>query len=212
MSLVSCTTADCENPTATYLCRQCVSDLQANLDKLEDYLPDLDVTIARLDNVRPQGGGGGSKSTGSAAPANLDAVQMKINLLMALQHDAEQYALMQDAGQQAWMISEWERTTELLLSGPAAVVVDDEANREKLRQVKQEPMPGKALIDWLKEKARIIVTHKDLDNWVERGKVRVRGFHSSGKRGRPERTFDPIEVLEARHATRREKFDRITPM
>jgi hypothetical protein len=210
LSLIECTTPKCGNQTATYLCHQCVSDLQANLDKLAIYLPDLDVTIARLDNVRPQGGGG-TKSTGSAAPANLDAVQMKINLLMALQHDAEQYALMPDAGQQAWLIAEWERTTELLLSGPVAVVVDDKANLQRLQDIQRDPMPGKAIIEWLKDKARIIVTHKDLNNWVERGKLRVHGFQSNGKRGRPERTFDPIEVLEARHATRRE-FDRITPM
>ena len=68
MNSQECTTDDCRNMTSTYLCGQCVSDLQQWLDRIPILLVELRVTIARQDNVRPAGGGGSGSKPGSAAP------------------------------------------------------------------------------------------------------------------------------------------------
>ena len=111
-----CTTTDCGNHTSEYLCTQCVSDLQAWLDKVPVLLVELPVTIAKLDNVRPAGGGGGSKP-GSAAPINLDALQLQENLRTV--HRARASALAKDAraAGMAWLVKDWVTKAELLISG-----------------------------------------------------------------------------------------------
>ena len=84
--------------TTNYICNQCTKDLQAWIDKCAEILPELDDTIARLDNVRVSNneGGNGSRSAGSSAPLNLDAMQLKINLA-SLTQTAEHYAKDQHA-------------------------------------------------------------------------------------------------------------------
>lgn len=112
-----CTTMDCGNGTTSYLCDQCVSDLQAWVEKAHKYAPELNVTIAKLDVLRHAGstGGGGGKA-GSAAPINLDAVQLQQNLY-SVDRDAKVYALDQFAAGIAWTIQEWVDKAELLISG-----------------------------------------------------------------------------------------------
>ena len=63
---MTCTTPDCGNPSDLYLCRDCVRDLQAWIDKARELLPDLEVTILRLDNVRRRSEGGNGGKSGSA--------------------------------------------------------------------------------------------------------------------------------------------------
>lgn len=115
-----CTTADCQNWTSTYLCTQCVSDMQSWLDKVSELLPELDVTIARLDVVRRSSEGGHSKTTGSAAPINLDALQIKANL-QSLGTDANYYAGDQFAAGIASTIQDWVTKAEVIISGPEEV-------------------------------------------------------------------------------------------
>ncbi|UDL14910.1 helix-turn-helix DNA binding domain protein [Arthrobacter phage Sarge] len=116
-----CTTADCANHTSTYLCGQCVSDLQQWLDKVPDLITELGDTIARLDNVRPAGGGwnSGGKPV-SAAPLNLDALQMQENL-RSVWADANAYAHDDRAAGLAWLIQDWVTKAELLVSGPEEI-------------------------------------------------------------------------------------------
>jgi hypothetical protein len=103
--------------TSTYLCTQCVSDLQQWLDRVPVLLIDLRVTIARLDNVRPVGGGGsGGSKPGSAAPINLDALQLAENL-RSCGSDAKHYAHDERAAGLAWLIQDWVNKAELMVSG-----------------------------------------------------------------------------------------------
>ena len=111
-----CTTDDCRNMTSTYLCSQCVSDLQQWIARIPILLVELRVTIARQDNVRPAGGGGGGSKPGSAAPLNFDAWQLQENL-RAVGKSAMDYAHDEHAAGTAWMIQDWCQKAELLISG-----------------------------------------------------------------------------------------------
>ncbi|WP_461169284.1 hypothetical protein [Arthrobacter sp. Z1-15] len=78
-----CTTTVCRNETSTYLCNQCVSDLQLWLDKVTETRQMLFTTMAKLDNTGPknsEGGGGGS--TGSAMPLRDGAMDKRHALAM----------------------------------------------------------------------------------------------------------------------------------
>lgn len=166
---MDCTTPECGTPTAgTYLCTQCVSDLQAWIDQVAFLLPELDVTIKRLDVTRP--GNSETRSTnvaGSAAPANLDALQLKLNL-ESVTHTAAEYAAMDHAAGSAWIISEWCKSAELLISGPAEPRIDHQANKARIKEI-APPMITRQLIPWLKKNARIHITRADINNWRQRG-------------------------------------------
>lgn len=191
MSL-ECTTQDCQNHTSTYLCTQCVTDLQAWLDKIPALIEALTVTVAKLDNVRSAGGGGGSKP-GSAAPINLDALQIQENL-RGVGRDAKAYAHDDRAAGLAWLIQDWATKAELLVSGPEAETVNHARNRERVRNI-APPMPTRELLPWLRANAKIAVTSMDIRNWARRGKLvavdRV-----------PQPTYHPHDVLNAWHDTR----------
>lgn len=80
---MTCTTADCNNPTDQYLCGQCVNDLQLWLDKVTETRQMLFTTMAKLDNTGPknsEGGGGGS--IGSAMPLREGAMEKRFALAM----------------------------------------------------------------------------------------------------------------------------------
>lgn len=90
---MSCTAPDCELPTSTYLCKQCVSDLQAWIDRVPAMREELFTTMARLDNVRPpnsESGGGGS--AGSSIPLDERAMDMRYALKFWEGHDAKDLA------------------------------------------------------------------------------------------------------------------------
>jgi len=191
---MECTTDDCRNMTSTYLCTQCVSDLQSWLDRIPVLLVELRVTIARQDNVRPAGGGGGGSKPGSAAPINLDALQLSENL-RTVGGDANTYAHQEHAAGAAWLIQDWVTKAELLVSGPEAEHVNHAAIRAKLDQHRPDPMPTRKLIPWLKENARITVTQFDIRNWARRGKL-------TPVEREPLPTYHPYDVLNAWHDTR----------
>jgi len=188
-----CTTEDCRNMTHVYLCTQCVTDLQAWLDRIPVLLIDLRVTIARLDNVRPVGGGGsGGSRPGSAAPINLDALQLAENL-KSCASDAKAYAHDDRAAGLAWLIQDWCRKAELLVSGPEAETINHADIRKRVQNI-APPMPTRDLTKWLRDHARIHVTSMDIRNWVRRGKL-------AAVDREPQPTYHPHEVLDAWHDT-----------
>lgn len=194
---MTCTTSDCEMPTETYLCTQCVSDLQAWIDKALVLLPDLDVTIARLDVTRP-----GNPETrnsnvaGSAAPGNLDAMQLKMNL-ESIDRTAAEYAVLDHAAGTAWIIGEWVTSAELLISGPEAVT--PRHHDEIMKEIKgnTEPMTAKDCAAWLSQAIGIHFTSKRIRNWVDR-----RGLRAVSTDGHPK--YLPEDVLAAYRQRERE--------
>lgn len=193
MTAAPCTTPTCETPTETYLCHQCVSDLQAWIDKIPDLYVELDVTIARLDKVTKQQGGGGGKA-GSKAPLNLDALELKVNL-ESVKFDAAHYANDENAALIAWTIQDWVTKAELAVSGPVEPRIDHEANKRRVRDI-AEPMPTRTLVPWLKANAGITVTSRNIRDWVYLKKLRAIDR-------KPQPTYYPHEVLAVWHETRR---------
>lgn len=192
-----CTTADCYNHTSTYLCPRCTSDLQQWIDKIPVLIEALSVTVAKLDNVRPAGGGGGGgggHKPGSAAPINLDALQLQENL-RTVGNDAKAYAMDERAAGLAWLIQEWVTKAERFVSGPDEPPVNHAANRERVKGI-APAMPTRTLVPWLRANAQVIVTSKDIRNWVFRGKLKA-------AEQTPQPTYHPHEVLDAWYETRR---------
>lgn len=192
-----CTTADCRNHTSTYLCTSCVRDLQAWLDMIPELVQALNVTIAMLDNVRPAGGGWNSGAKpGSAAPINLDALQLQENL-RTIGNDAKAYAQDSRAAGLAWLIQDWVTKAERLVSGPDEPPVNHHANRERVKGI-APAMPTRQLVPWLKENAKVIVTSKDIRNWAFRGKL-------NAVEETPQPTYNPHEVLDVWYETHRKE-------
>ena len=188
--MTTCTTTDCGRPTETYLCAQCVTDLDAWIQKANEYAPELDVTIAKQDVLRKAGntGGGGNKA-GSAAPVNLDAIQLQQNLYSVGSRTAAVYAQDQFAAGIAWTIQDWVTKAERLISGPEADhTVDQLAARRRLAIEVPEALHTKPLIEWLKVTHGIDMKESLLRKWAERGTI-TRNNHE----GRP--TYDPTAVL-----------------
>jgi hypothetical protein len=192
---IECTTEDCANHTSTYLCTQCVRDLQAWLDKVPVLIAELSVTIARLDNVRPASAGWNSGGKpGSAAPIDLDALQLQENLKSVNGYRASELAKDPRAAGSAWMIREWVTKAELLVSGPEEPPINHQANRARIKDI-APPMPTRQLVPWLRQHAQIVVTSMDIRNWARRGKIRPVATD-------PQPTYHPHEVLDAWHETR----------
>jgi len=183
-----CTTPDCGNETSTYLCGQCVSDLQAWVDEAHTLAPELTVTIAKQDVLRRAGntGGGGGKA-GSAAPINLDAVQLQMNL-QSVARDAATYATDQHAAGIATLIQEWCKTAERLISGPEAEQVDHQANKERLRKEIPKELRPKPLVEWLKVTHGLDIKESRIRKWAERNLIT-----RANDEGYP--TYDPTTVL-----------------
>lgn len=184
-----CTTEDCGNHTATWLCDQCVSDLQQWIDKALLIMPEMDVTIARLDVTRP--GNSETRSTnvaGSAAPANLDALQLRLNM-ESIGPDAKVYALDPRAAGLAWLIQDWYTKAELLVSGPEEIHVNHAANKERVANI-APPMTTRQLLPWLRTNARISITSQQIRHWAQRG-------HLKPVTRDPSPTYHPHEVIDA---------------
>lgn len=188
---MTCTTSDCNQPTDLYLCNQCVSDLQASIEYAHRLLPDLDVTIARLDVTRP--GNPETRTTnvaGSAAPANLDALQLKLNM-EAVNQTAAEYAHDPRVAGMAWLLGEWCKKAELLVSGPEEPRINHAANRERVANI-APPMTTRQLLPWLRTNARIAITSQQIRHWAQRG-------HLKPVTRDPSPTYHPHEVINAWH-------------
>lgn len=197
--MTTCTTPDCGMEANNYICNQCTQDLQAWIDKCAEILPELDDTIARTDNVRQHNneGNNGTKSAGSSAPLNLDAMQLKINL-QSITQTAEHYAHDQFAAGIARTIQDWYTKAELLISGPEEEHIDHQAVKEKIAH-EAPPMPTRQLRTWLRTNAKITITSMDIRNWVRRGKLQPATRH-------PQPTYWPHEVLQAKRETTDRNF------
>ena len=192
---MTCTTTDCENPSGDlYLCDHCIRDFNAWIDQIPLLLPELDVTIARLDNVRVGNveGCNGTKSAGSAAPLNIDAVQLKFNL-QTVDRRAKDYAKEPHAAHMATLLAEWITNAELMISGPEEERINHEENSAKVKEA-APPMPTRQLVKWLRTEAKISIKPKDIRNWAARGKLRA-------VEREPNPTYWPHEVIHL-HAER----------
>lgn len=187
-----CTTADCEAESTLYLCGHCIRDLQAWIDKGRELLPELDVTIARLDNVRVGNveGGNGTKSAGSSAPLDIDAMQLKINLASVTQ-TAQTYAHDPNVAGMALLLQSWVTDAELSISGPEEEHIDHDANKAKVEEI-APPMPTRQLLPWLRKNAKISITSQHIRDWVRRGHLRP-------VEREPSPTYHPHEVIAAHH-------------
>jgi hypothetical protein len=167
-----CTTDDCLNHTDTYLCTHCVRDLQAWLDKVDVLIETLGVTIAKLDHVRPANAGwnAGGKP-GSAAPINLDALQLQQNLKSVGRY-AKDYARDERAAGIAWLIRNWITKAELLVSGPEEEVIDHAEIKERIKEANGEPLPPREAIDYIRAKTKVAVKMTDFKNWVKLGHLK----------------------------------------
>lgn len=203
--MTQCTTADCGMDAILYLCPQCIRDLDAWIEKCREILPELDTTIARLDNVRVGNveGGNGSKSAGSSAPLNLDAMQLKINLA-SLTQSAEHYAHDQFAAGIAWTIQDWYTKAELLISGPE----DDKPSEgellraaQEIREKVPEEMRVPDLIRWLKTIHQIEIKPTRIWKWAERGHIT-----RTNKEGRAK--YSPAAVLIHARKDMLERLDK----
>lgn len=193
---MTCTTKDCERPTETYLCGQCVSDLQAWLNKIPELVADLHVTVARLDNVRKPSWGSSGTKAGSAAPINLDAFEVRW-YLEATTLNAADHAKDPEAATIAWNIQDAVTKAELLILGPVAETPADEKKARERLEGKVKPLPTRELIPYLRDEAKLVVTSMDIRNWARRGKIRPIERD-------PLPTYNPLEVIDAWHETRRE--------
>lgn len=125
MSLVPCTTPDCNRTTSTYLCAQCVSDLQAWIDKVPELREQLFITMARLDNTRPTGqtGGNGGKAD-SLAPARFGAMEARYALLFWEGSKASDLAKEEHAGGYLKMLKKLiDHGEEIVLGEPETRVI-----------------------------------------------------------------------------------------
>lgn len=140
-----CTTPDCETPTETYLCNQCVSDLQAWIDRVPDMREELFTTMARLDCVAPQNSeGGGGGATEAPSPLNVGAMDMRHALLFWEGAKAERLANDKHAGGFLTMLQDLldkaERIIDLpkqsIIYGPCLAMTED---GECERELKADP-------------------------------------------------------------------------
>lgn len=119
-----CTTADCRNMTSTYLCGQCVSDLQQWIDRIPDIMEELFVTMAKLDKTAPQRSeGGGGLSTGSASPLRFGPMELRAALRIWQHQSAAELAKDQFAGGFQPMLQDLIRSAESIIDNPPEIRV-----------------------------------------------------------------------------------------
>ncbi|WP_144627599.1 hypothetical protein [Arthrobacter woluwensis] len=187
--MTECTTKDCGNPTSTYLCTQCVEDLEQVISSAVELLPHLDPVIARQATTKPPGATGAG---GTDPGLNFTALQLKFDIETMI--PARELAKYEDAADIAGIYRWIESQTELAISGPRPEHVDHEAIKERVR-FEAPPMKVRDLVPWLRTNAKVTITGKDIRNWASRGKL-----HRVETDGQP--AYHPHEVLNAWHETR----------
>lgn len=197
-----CQTPECETPADLHLCAHCIRDLKGRLEQGIKLIPELNVTIARLDAVRPGNveGGNGSKAAGSSAPLDITALEVQMTLEEDTRYTAEQYAADPWAAEDATRVIENIQKAERMISGPEEDHIDHEANRAQIERI-APPMVMRELLPWLRTNAKMAITSAAIRQWVTRGLLTpaFRGTPASkGVRG-IESTYHPHEVIEAWH-------------
>lgn len=203
-----CLTPECGTASKLYLCESCIRDLAGRLEQGKKLIPELSVTIARLDAVRPGNveGGNGSKSAGSAAPLDITALQVQMDLEEDTKYSAEQWAA------DPWTAQEVERViknivlAERLISGPEEQHIDHAGNRAKVKEV-APPMIMRELLPWLRTNARMAITSQVIRQWVSRGLLTpaFRGSPATKGKKATESTYHPHEVIDAWHKRNNKK-------
>lgn len=193
-----CATADCETPATLHLCAHCIRDLKGRLEQGIALIPELNVTIARLDAVRPGNveGGNGSKSAGSAAPLDITALDVQMTLEEDTRYTAEQYAADPWAAEDASRVIENIQKAERMISGPEEIHIDHAANRAAIEQI-APPMPTRQLLPWLRANAKIPITSQHIRDWARRGHLRP-------VEREPTPTYWPHEVIAAYHERKKQ--------
>lgn len=76
--MTPCTTEGCEASATHFLCNQCISDLQAWLNKVPEMMDELFTTMARLDETAPRNReGGDGMTTEPAMPVRVGALEIR---------------------------------------------------------------------------------------------------------------------------------------
>lgn len=199
-----CATPECDTTCEPdkHLCKHCIRDLKGRLEQGIKLIPELNITIARLDAVRPGNveGGNGSKSAGSAAPLDITALDVQMTLEEDTRYTAEQYAADPWAAEDASRVIENIQHAERMISGPEEDHIDHAGNRAKVEQI-APPMTMRELLPWLRTNAKMAITSAVIRQWVSRGLLTpaTRGTPATkGNRG-IESTYHPHEVIEASH-------------
>lgn len=203
-----CLTPECGTASKLYLCENCIRDLAGRLEQGKKLIPELGVTIARLDSGGPRNpeGGHGTKSASSAAPLDLNALQVQMDLEEDTRYSAVEWA------SDPWTAQEVERviknivTAESLISGPEEQHVDHAGNRAKVKEV-APPMIMRELLPWLRTNARMAITSQAVRNWVHRGLLTPasRGTPAAKGKKATESTYHPHEVIDAWHKRNNKK-------
>lgn len=194
----ACTHEDCENPTDLYLCNQCIKDLQAWIDKVPELIHYLQAVIYRQTQTRaPNNEGGTGGGEPDLSPINIDAYQLRENLL-SIHPNATTYAHDQHGAGAMWMIQQWVTKADRLINGPEPERIDHTAIRQRIEK-QAPPMPTRQLIPWLREHTKLAITSMDIRNWARRGKLQP-------AQREPQPTYWPHEVLKAHRETQERKF------
>lgn len=122
MSL-ECTTEDCQNHTSTYLCKRCVEDLQAWIDKVPAMRAELFTTMAKLDAIAPRSSGGGGGKAEYPSPVNNGAMDLRHALLIWEGQDAKKLALDKFAGGFMPMLQDLIKKSERAIDLPMQKIV-----------------------------------------------------------------------------------------
>lgn len=140
-----CTTPECNRPTSVYLCGQCVSDLQAWIDRVPAMREELFITMAKLDAIAPRNseGSGGGK-TESDLPVNDRAMDMRHALMLWEGQDAKSLAKDKYAGGFLAMLQDLLDKAEVIIDLPRQQIVygpcqAETPDGECKRELKAEP-------------------------------------------------------------------------
>jgi transposase len=177
-----------------------VNDLQKWLDKIPDLVSDLHVTVARLDRIRKQSEGRPGTKTGSAAPINIGAFQIRW-YLEAISLNAKDHAKDPEAATIAKNIRDAVNEGELLVLGPAEPTPRPRVEIREELSGHVEPLTAKECAGWLSKVTGVKFTSRQIRHWVER-----RGLRPVETDGWPK--YRPEDVLAAyERAERRAAFD-----
>lgn len=193
-----CSVKECDNETELYLCRRCILDLEAWLDKVPALRQSLFTTMARQDAVAPRNSEGSNGATkGSPMPINTSAMDMRYALAIWEGKDAEDLAMDKYAGGFIVLLIDLITKAEQIIDIPAEMwsatcicgeLVTSEfesatcemcgannrkgtLNANKARKIAPELVTTKGLIQWIKTFTGHVVTENQIYIWANRGQI-----------------------------------------
>ena len=188
--VTTCTGADCENETSTYLCTPCTTELQHSLEQIPDLIPVLKLITTREEqpftNRTPPTN---TITGGPSTPLNLSADALAQTLNQAFALTANDYAQLSDAGDHKAYIEHQVIQADIMVNGETEIQQTPAYLAYRMKQVL--PMPSKHLIPWFAEIFKIRLTDTKIRKWAERGiiiRANPPGQHP---------TYHPAEILKA---------------